>query len=61
MSYILCAMISGIIGFLIAILCITAKDEGDEIDDNIYTVTATEEFPIGGSIESFECEEEGDR
>ena len=54
-----CAMISAAIGFFTAILCVAAKDKADEIDnDNIYTITATEEFPLGGSIESFEYEED---
>lgn len=59
MSYVLCAMISAAIGFFTAILCVAAKDKADEMDnDNILTITATEEFPLGGSIESFEYEED---
>ena len=59
MSYVLCVMIGATIGFFTAILCVAAKDKADEMDnDNIYTITATEEFPIGGSIESFEYEKE---
>ena len=60
MSYVLCAMISAAIGFFTAILCVAAKDKDDEMDnENIYTVIATEEFPISGLIESFEYEESG--
>lgn len=59
MSYVLCAMISAAIGFFTAILCVAAKDKDDETNnDNIYTVIPTEEFPLGGSIESFEYEED---
>ena len=59
MSYVLCVMIGAIIGFFTAILCVAAKDKADEMDnDSIYTITATEEFPLGGSIESFEYEED---
>lgn len=33
MSYVLCAMISAVIGFFTAILCVAAKDKDDEMDN----------------------------